>query len=751
MKKKLTVAFLWHMHQPIYQDTSEGTFYMPWVRLHAVKDYLDMLYIMDKFPNLKLNFNLSPTILDAFQKYEKGFNDIHSLLLEKPVEELTEEDKLFILNYFFDANYNSMIMQYPGYDELYKKRNAITEINIDDFSLQEYSDIMFWFNVAWMDPYWIKHYPEIKKLIKKNKGYTLEDRQKLLSIQRNIIKKIIPSYKKYQDEGKIEISTNPLYHPILPILADINVAKNSTAKYGLPNCKFDMKKDAEIQVQSAIKMYEELFGRKPKGMWPSELSVSEDTLEIFCRNGIEWSIADESILSESINKEFFRDNRGNLEDPYHLCHVYTYGCGASDIGLFFRNATFANLIGFEYPHYDSVDAANDLYDRIKQIQDKLNSSPDNNHIVVIAMDGENSWENYTDDGNKFLETLYSLITSDETLLTETLSGYYERVLKNKHLDKVAPGSCINRNFQLWIAEPTKNKAWEYLVQVRNDLLKIEKDISDNSLIERMWEEIYVAEGSDWFWWFGEPNDSGQDNLFDYLFRRHLQNIYILASKPIPDFLQEPLIFFANKPSRFQKTKIEPEINGYGDSDDWNNAGCIDIPSGPLSDANQILNKICYGVGNDSLYLKMDFNNYTFNKLTHDGNFYQIYVYIKNRAYTKSARGKLRLVMRPETLSPILKDNFTHEIKLTFTKNNSFPAEIAYSGKDGIWLSKLNNNIIYKLGNVLEVKIPLDDIDVQYNDIIDFVVLDGILGKGAGAYPRDMFLSVERTASHELIY
>ena len=372
MKKKLSVAFLWHMHQPVYQDSPEGTFFMPWARLHAVKDYLDMLYIMDKFPNLKLNFNLSPTVLDAFKKYAEGYDDIHSVLLAKPVDELSDEDKLFILNYFFDANYKNLIMCHAGYDELYKKRTGVTELNINDFSLQEYSDIMFWFNAAWMDPIWVNYYPALKSLINKNKGYTYEDRLTLLNIQRDIIGKIIPSYKQYQDEGKIEISTNPLFHPIIPILMDANVAKNSTAHYGLPECKFNFKEDAYAQVKSAIDMYELLFGCKPKGMWPSELSVSDDTLKLFSECGIEWTIADESILSETLKKEFIRDNRGNLEDPYHLSNAYTYKNKNSKIGLFFRNSVIANLVGFEYPHYDSAQAANDLYDRIKQIQDKLN-------------------------------------------------------------------------------------------------------------------------------------------------------------------------------------------------------------------------------------------------------------------------------------------------------------------------------------------------------------------------------------------
>lgn len=746
MKKKLSVAILWHMHQPVYQDTDDGIFYMPWVRLHAVKDYLDMLCTIEKFPNLKLNFNLSTTILDAFQKYENGHSDIHSSLSIKPMEELTKEDKLFILNYFFDANYTGMIMKYKGYSNLYKKRNSVSEINIDDFSNQEYSDIIFWFNVVWIDPIWFNFYPKLQKLVKKNKNFTLKDRKYVIDVHYDIIKKIIPSYKKYQDEGRIEISTNPLYHPILPLLIDKNIANGSSMNYNLPECEMNMKDDAKVQVKKAITLYENLFGRKPKGMWPSELSVSNETLELFSENGIEWTIADESILADTLGKDFVRDNRGNLEDPYDVSNVYVYQNNNSEIGVFFRNAVIPKLIGFEYPRYDSIQAANDLYERIKQIQDKLQTSPDSNHIALIAMDGENSWENYVEDGNIFLNTLYSLITNDETLETVTLSDYYSNRGKNKVLNNITAGSWINKNFQLWIAEPTKNKAWEYISKVREDLIEFQKNITDTNLKERLWNELYIVEGSDWFWWFGEPNDSGQDNLFDYLFRKHLQNIYTMIDEPIPDFLKDPLTMMLNSPSRYQKAKISPIINGNGDSEDWKNAGCIEIPSGPLSDSNQILTKICYGVDNDNLYLKIDFNHYTYEKLLNMGIFYQIYIYIKNRSLSKSAEGKIRLVMRPEDLTQVLKESFSHEIKITFSHGKKFPVQIAYSNKDGIWLATLNNNINYMINNVIEIEIPLNDIGLKENEISDFIVIDGAMGRGIGAYPRDMLISIERDGS-----
>lgn len=106
--KKLSLAIYWHMHQPVYE--LEGTYLMPWVRLHAVKDYLDMVLILEKFPKLKLNFNIVPALLDAILDYtENGYHDIHSELTVSDTENLTDEEKAFILNNFFSSKYETMI------------------------------------------------------------------------------------------------------------------------------------------------------------------------------------------------------------------------------------------------------------------------------------------------------------------------------------------------------------------------------------------------------------------------------------------------------------------------------------------------------------------------------------------------------------------------------------------------------------------------------------------------------------------
>ena len=58
------VALLWHMHQPLYRDPLDGTYVLPWVRLHALKDYWGMVAILEETPEVRVTFNLVPSLLD---------------------------------------------------------------------------------------------------------------------------------------------------------------------------------------------------------------------------------------------------------------------------------------------------------------------------------------------------------------------------------------------------------------------------------------------------------------------------------------------------------------------------------------------------------------------------------------------------------------------------------------------------------------------------------------------------------------
>ncbi len=754
MGKKLSIAFIWHMHQPIYKSEPEGLYLMPWVRLRAIKDYLDMLFVMDKFKGLKLNFNLVPMLISSI--YDYGYNDAHDIfsrLTITPVEELTDDEKEFILNHFFDVNYQNMILPYPEYKKLYDKRFQSPDVSIHDFSPQEYADIMSWFNLVWFDPMWREN-PEIKSLFEKKNGeFTQADREKIIKLQRDLIKKIIPAYKKYQEDGKIEISTSPYYHPILPLLLDMEDAKVANPNAQYPEINSDMSSDARLNVEIALDTFEDIFGIRPSGIWPSEQCISEKTLQLFQNLGVRWTISDEGILEQALKKEFVRDFRGYLEDPYDLCHSYTYNYEDKKIDLLFRDAVIPNLIGFEYPHHDPVKAANDLYDRIKTRQKKLLSSPDEKHILTIAMDGENCWENYPNDGHEFLETLYKLILEDDDLETVRVSDYLDEIdkLENRKnsfvLETIKPGSWINRDFLLWIGEPTKNLAWTYMDNARCALIDYQQKYPEDENLEAAWQELLISQSSDWYWWYGEPNDSGQDDIFDHLFREHLKNIYKAIKKPVPKYLETPLAEFIETHSRYPQGVFEHfELDGKNTNSKWENAGCIDIPAPPTMQERRFFNKIYFGYDTENLYLRFDINKFILDKDNGFKDFNQIYIYFKNSPNAMYYSAPIRVVNKNESIIPIIRETYNSEVKLTLFKNFKFNALLAHAIRDNLWVLQIKNNIEQVFEDFLEIKIPFEDLRVSKGEMIEFFIIQGPVGIIEDFYPQNSLLQVVRPVS-----
>lgn len=743
--KKLSIAFYWHMHQPVYQLNVDSDYLMPWVRLHGVKDYLDMLLMIDNFQELKLNFNLVPALLDALINYgENDYHDIHSRLTITNISELTNDDKEFILNNFFDAEYSSMIFPIENYNELYQKRFSKEGVDIEAFSEQEYSDIMALFNLVWIDPIYRKMFPELNELINKDKGYTFKDRLDIIEIHRKIIRMIIPKYKEYWDLGKIEITTSPYYHPILPAMIDIESAQKNLAMVDSTLFDLDLKKDAKIQTELALDRIEELFDRRPKGIWPAEQAVSPKTLDIFKELGAEWTISDEGVLSSSIDFDFIRDFKGYLEDPYFLMKTYKYKTKSSDINMIFRDSVIPNLISFEYSNHDPKSAAEDLYDRIKVIQNKLQTSPDKNHLLTIAMDGENCWENYVEDGAEFLKKVYSLIENDETLETVLISDYIKKEKHHKELKKIHAGSWINRNFQLWVGEPVKNLAWSYLKKVKQDFDNYVKSNPKDQNIPFAQREIMIAEGSDWFWWYGEPNDSGQDHIFDYLFRERLKNTYRYLKQEIPQSLDLPLISLFNKPSRYPQNSISPKMDGLDeeDSDDWLNAGCISIPDGPILQGNKLFDKICYGSDESNFYLRLYLSkdtqvNYSTNPILH-----QMYIYMRN-CDRKQLQSPIRLINKTENVSPIMREKFHNELRISMMDNKLYPIRFTKAIQSGLWAMQDTKDVKMAYKKVVDIGIPFDDLDIARGEKLEFFFANANFGIKDAFSPHDILLSVKR--------
>lgn len=745
MKKELSLAFIWHFHQPNYQTQPGGIRLMPWARLHAVKDYLDMLKIIDKFPNIKLNFSIVPALIDTIEDYARDAHDIHSKLTVTPAENLTDDDKLYILNYFFDVNYENLISKNPRYNELYQKRYSSAEIGINDFSLQDYADIMTLFNLLWFDPVWFDEYPLLRQLEQKGRNYTLDDRQQLIELNRVIIRQIIPSFKKYLEEGRIEIITSPYNHPIMPILVNSNDIKVPSFKYPMPECKISMVQDVKEQLKLAFEKIKDTFGVYPNGIWPSEHFISQKTLDTAANSGAEWIVTDESVLSNSLKKEFERDFRGYYKDPYDVCSLYYYKTKLDkEINIIFRGSSAPNLISFEYPHHDSISGAEDLFERIKSVYDKLKNSPDKNHLLTIAMDGENSWDIYPKDGRIFLEHLYSLINDDKSIKTVLVSDYIKKNKKErKLLEKVKTGSCMNQEFQLWIAEPAKNLAWEYLVKTRNELMRAAKagELSKEQL-QAAKSEIYIAEGSDWFWWYGEPNNSGQDHIFDFMFREHLKNVYNILGKPVPDYLETPLAAFIGKPFKNPAGKIKPLINGISRGNtEWQHAGCIDIPAGPILQENKLFNRIYFGNDDNNLYLRFDINKYMMESKESFKEYFSIYIYFKTGSHENTS--PVRTSNKADTMLPVLKDSYTHEVKFALTENRKYPIQFSKSVNDGLWQLNWNHGIRYIRKEILEAAVPFDDLGVNKGESFEFFFIAGCSGVTEEIYPKDIPLSITR--------
>ncbi|EKE04398.1 MAG: hypothetical protein ACD_20C00084G0018 [uncultured bacterium] len=718
MVKKLSVAFIWHMHQPVYASTITGEYLMPWVRLHAIKDYLDMLMLLEEFPNIKQTFNLVPSLLDQLYDYShNNVHDIHSRLTVTDVAKLSAEDKDFILKYFFDANYVNMIFPHEPYRKLYEKRFQNDHTTIDDFFDQEYADILAWFNLAWFDPYWRTKEPELEKLYNKGSNYTLEDRKLIIELQRKIIKDIVPKYKEFLKRGQIEISTSPYYHPIIPLVIDSECATRASSDIQLPASHFNFVDDVKVQMKRGMKKFKDIFGIAPAGIWPSEHCVSPEALELLSDLGVKWIVTDEGNLAKTLGKDFVRDFYGNLQDPYDLCQAYQVDINKKKIFTLFRNSALGDLIAFEYGNQESEIAANDLYERIKYIQARLQVTPVDDHIVTIAMDGENSWESYKEDGRLFLKHLYKLLSEDETLDITTVSDFIKKADEPKVLDTIHSGSWINRNFSLWIGDPTKNIAWDYLYKTREDLVKfVNENKYPKETVEKAWEEIYIAEGSDWFWWYGEPNDSGHDDMFDLLFRMHLKNVYKLLDKPVPDYLDIPLVLFAGEPSRCPDGILKPSINGVIDSDDeWAQAGYIELPQGPMYQSDRLLRRIYFGNDSDNIYFRFDVNQDRMLGLTNE---IYIYFYILDRSGLLSP---IRIRNKGNALFPSQRYSYAYEMEIPICQGNIFSPVLSEAIEGSLWMVKSINNIVYSYKSVLELSVPFTDIGIQQGQEVHFIV------------------------------
>ena len=609
----LRVVVLWHQHQPFYKDLVSGEYRLPWVRLHALKDYYGMVKLLDEFSNVHQTFNLVPSLITQIQDYVTGAaHDPFLDVAAKPAKDLTPHERRFALQYLFQANPTHLIGRYPRYRELwdrFRSGGGNPDAVEKYFSAQDFTDLQVLSQIAWFDEFFLDD-ADIKGLIQKGRDYSLEDQSFVMDREREQLAKVLPAHATAAQQGHIEISASAFYHPILPLVCDTNVGAVSSPGLPLPQNRFRHPEDAREQLLRGLNLHQEVFGIRPQGVWPSEGSVSEEVLGIAQNLGVKWMATDEEVLGRSLGVSFGRDGHGHLppELARKLYTIHRFESDQAEVNLIFRDHTISDLIGFVYSGMAPQDAASHLMHNIKQsAQPILDAGHD--AVVPIILDGENAWEYYPQSGREFLRRFYDALQREAGVEATTVSEAIQRHQHFSPLKSLVPGSWIHANFNVWIGAPEDNRAWDYLSHARNFYDQVAPQ-ADEAQRQLAFEEILIAEGSDWNWWYGPEHHSANDREFDELYRKHLSNIYqLLGSRP-PDYLAQPIIGGGERPAVLPQTAyIHPRVTGdmvrYFE---WMGAAVYtaDRRAGAMHGKQFLLDAVYAGIDDSHIYGRLDF-------------------------------------------------------------------------------------------------------------------------------------------------
>jgi alpha-amylase/alpha-mannosidase (GH57 family) len=616
---EVALAFLWHQHQPYYPDDVAGDNPMPWVRLHGVKDYYGMALHLLEIPEMHCTINLVPSLVQQLLAYtDHNASDRCLDVSRVPADGLSEADSLFLLEHFFMANHDQMIRPFPRYAELLARRglgrNTAREA-LRRFQAHDFRDLQVWFNLAWVHPLAIEQDECLRSLREKGRYFTEGEKNALLDKHLEILRRVLPLHKELAARGQVELTTTPYFHPILPLLLDKKLAREAMPDVKLPRYTGGYPEDAALHVRRAVQQHEAVFGERPRGMWPAEGSVCQPMLPLLAEHGIRWIATDEEILSAATHGFVSRDGQGHVRNPERLYRPYKVREGGAELGIVFRDHALSDLIGFHYQRSEPEAAAEHFLGCLRGIGASINTGEP--ALVSVILDGENCWEHYPGGGVDFLRALYERCVQAPDVRPTQIGKHLEAYPPSDTLPHLFVGSWISHNFAIWVGHEEDNAAWDALHRTREYLLKkqkeegarIKEEKETATSFQRAWEEIYVAEGSDWFWWYGDDHSSAQDLLFDYLFRKHLQNVYLLLGDVPPAELARPISRRGQRshytlPRAFLDVKIDGRFTFF----EWLSAGrytCQNERGTMAMAARGPLKDVYFGFDLHNLFVRVD--------------------------------------------------------------------------------------------------------------------------------------------------
>jgi alpha-amylase/alpha-mannosidase (GH57 family) len=534
---RLPVVLLWHMHQPQYRDSLTGQYVLPWTYLHAIKDYTDMAAHLEQHPRARAVVNFTPILLEQLEDLalrigghlERGEplpDPVLALLGPAPLP-LRGPDRAALIRACLRAHRQHMIERFGAYLELATLAETLATAERAVYaSDQLIRDLAVWYHIAWMAETVRRSDPRMSALTEQGRDFSDTQRRELLTIVHELVAAVIPRFKRLQDEGRCELSVTPYSHPILPLLVDLRVARESMPNVALPQHAGypGGGERAAWHLAEAVRVFTRCFGTTPAGCWPSEGALSTATLKLIETAGFRWTASSDNVLRASLAASGARIDA----DPAALSRSYQFP--GAHLQCFFRDDRLSDLIGFTYATWRGDDAASNL---VRELEQLAHPGTDPERVVLIALDGENAWEYYPFNGYYFLSALYSALSEHPLLELTTLSACLARGLRPAPLPRLVAGSWVHGTLATWIGDPGKNAAWDLLCDA-----KLAYDAAPGHGTAEY--QLALCESSDWFWWFGDYNPAEAVRQFDELYRRQLANLYRLLDRPPPETLTRPI-------------------------------------------------------------------------------------------------------------------------------------------------------------------------------------------------------------------
>lgn len=540
---RLRVVLCWHMHQPEYRNPLGGRYLAPWSYLHALKDYTDMAAHLENEPGAAAVVNFSPVLLDQLADYRiqldgffAGISGLRDPLLDalaQPALPVTEDAQRGLLHACLGLQRQRMVDRFPAFHRLAEMADwVLAHPDLSHYVEPRLTgDLLVWYHLAWLGETVRRSDARVTRLMGKERSYSADDRRELLGLIRELIADLPRRYQALAGEGRVELSMNSYAHPIMPLLLDFHSAREARPELPLPASGAYPGGEERVRwhLEQGQAVHAQNFGSAPEGCWPAEGALSAATLELLGNAGFRWTASGQGVLLHSL---------GIGTAPSETAHR-VYRAGNGRVALFFRDDELSDLIGFQYKDWHADDAVADLVNRLAAIASEPQAGA--GRVVTIALDGENAWEHYPENGYHFLTALYRALSRDTRFnLTTFRRCVDDPAVPVVPLPRFVAGSWVFGDLTTWIGHPDKNRAWDMLVEARRHYLDaLATGHCDEKERARLERQLAVCEGSDWFWWPGDYNPEDSVSRFEHLFRIQLAGLYHMLGKPPPDYLGVP--------------------------------------------------------------------------------------------------------------------------------------------------------------------------------------------------------------------